>query len=52
MIEKEKRPILTIAEEKVLLNKFFEYAKFYSTKNSEIYKVKRESEEYTRNSFE
>ena len=52
MIEKEKRPNLTYAEEKTYLNKFFEYAKFYSGTKSELYKNKKETEDNSRSSFE
>jgi hypothetical protein len=52
MIEKEKNIYLTEDEEKSNLIKFFEYAKFYSTKNSEFLKNKRETEESTRKLFE
>lgn len=52
MIEKEKLPILTNAEERSYLNKFFEYANFYSNKKSMIFKNKRETEDFNRNYYE
>lgn len=52
MIEKESKLSLTFEEEKSYFNKFLEYSKIFSSKTSELQKVKKESDTKMRTSFE